>query len=229
MKANNVVVLVLIMVLAGGAIGMYLNRQGGEVEAARKESEVSVSQAATPKPTELQPSKPTAKAEAPKPEAKEEQTTPTEKKYEFATIFGMKEEKAPKEPSEKLAREEEVTAPSSPESTAPPPSEEVESTFKKPQEVGEVPTSEKLKLGELSEAKAPVPSELEQRAEEKPREGAILKTVTVQRGDSLSLIAKRVYGDPNKWPLIYRANQDKIQDPNQIWVGTQLTIPPTNP
>ncbi|ADE14024.1 Peptidoglycan-binding LysM [Nitrosococcus halophilus Nc 4] len=51
------------------------------------------------------------------------------------------------------------------------------------------------------------------------------KTVTVQSGDSLSLIAKRVYGDVDKWRLIYEANQDRLENPNQLLVGMELTVP----
>ncbi|BAW80829.1 peptidoglycan-binding LysM [Candidatus Nitrosoglobus terrae] len=51
------------------------------------------------------------------------------------------------------------------------------------------------------------------------------KTVTVEPGDTLSSIAKRVYGDANKWHLIYETNQDKLKSPNALRVGMKLTIP----
>lgn len=51
------------------------------------------------------------------------------------------------------------------------------------------------------------------------------ETVLVRPGDSLSLIAGRVYGDAAKWRLIYAANQDKIEDPNVIIVGMELVLP----
>ncbi len=47
----------------------------------------------------------------------------------------------------------------------------------------------------------------------------------VQKNDSLWKIARKLYGDANKWPLIYRANQDKIKNPNLIYAGQQLQIP----
>lgn len=62
-------------------------------------------------------------------------------------------------------------------------------------------------------------------AEKTPVQAAFPKTVTVQPGDSLSTIAKRVYGDMNKWRLIYKANQDQLKDPNALLVGMKLTIP----
>lgn len=52
------------------------------------------------------------------------------------------------------------------------------------------------------------------------------RTYTVVSGDSLSKIAKREYGDAQKWQLIYQANRDKINDPDLIHPGQVLTIPP---
>jgi nucleoid-associated protein YgaU len=48
---------------------------------------------------------------------------------------------------------------------------------------------------------------------------------TVQKGDTLSAIAKREYGNPNEWRRIYEANRDQIDDPDLIRPGQQLTIP----
>ena len=47
---------------------------------------------------------------------------------------------------------------------------------------------------------------------------------TVQRGDTLSKIAQRVYGDGRKYPLIQQANN--LSDPGRIWIGQVLVIPP---
>lgn len=48
----------------------------------------------------------------------------------------------------------------------------------------------------------------------------------VQPGDTLSGIAKKVYGDFSLWPIIYEANRDKISKPSLIRVGMELLIPP---
>jgi nucleoid-associated protein YgaU len=48
----------------------------------------------------------------------------------------------------------------------------------------------------------------------------------VKPGDSLSKIAKEEYGDASKWKLIFEANQDILKDPNKIYPGQQLKIPP---
>jgi hypothetical protein len=47
----------------------------------------------------------------------------------------------------------------------------------------------------------------------------------VKKGDSLWKIAGKVYGSPLKWPRIYRANKDKIKNPNRIYANQVLTIP----
>ncbi len=50
---------------------------------------------------------------------------------------------------------------------------------------------------------------------------------TVQDGDCLSIIADRddIYAAASKWPRIYRANLDKIEDPVWIYPKMVLTIP----
>lgn len=53
------------------------------------------------------------------------------------------------------------------------------------------------------------------------------RTITVQAGDSLSKIAKRELGDADRWHAIFEANRDKIKDPDKIYPGQVLTIPPT--
>ena len=50
-------------------------------------------------------------------------------------------------------------------------------------------------------------------------------TYIVVKGDSLSKIAKREYGDANKWRTIYEANRDVIKDPDLIYPGQSLRIP----
>jgi 5'-nucleotidase/UDP-sugar diphosphatase len=50
-------------------------------------------------------------------------------------------------------------------------------------------------------------------------------TYVVGAGDSLSAIAKKFYGDTNRWKEIWEANKDKLPDPNLITVGQELRIP----
>ncbi|HET6350113.1 MAG TPA: LysM peptidoglycan-binding domain-containing protein [Candidatus Krumholzibacteria bacterium] len=50
---------------------------------------------------------------------------------------------------------------------------------------------------------------------------------TVVPNDCLSIISNRddIYADAYKWPRIYRANLDKIEDPVWIYPGEKLVIP----
>jgi nucleoid-associated protein YgaU len=50
---------------------------------------------------------------------------------------------------------------------------------------------------------------------------------TVVRGDNLWTIAKKeeVYADPYMWPRIYRANKEKIKDPDLIYPKQTLAVP----
>ena len=50
-------------------------------------------------------------------------------------------------------------------------------------------------------------------------------TYTVQKGDSLSKIAKQQYGDAKKWKAIFEANRDQITNPDLIHPGQVLKIP----
>jgi nucleoid-associated protein YgaU len=52
------------------------------------------------------------------------------------------------------------------------------------------------------------------------------KIYTVVSGDSLSAIAKREYGHAAEWKRIFEANRDIIKDPDKIFPGQKLKIPP---
>ncbi|MBD9536961.1 LysM peptidoglycan-binding domain-containing protein [Stenotrophomonas sp. ATCM1_4] len=49
---------------------------------------------------------------------------------------------------------------------------------------------------------------------------------TVQKGDNLSKIAKHLLGDANAWKQIFEANRDALDDPDKIFPGQVLRIPP---
>ena len=51
---------------------------------------------------------------------------------------------------------------------------------------------------------------------------------TVAKGDTLSAIAKKVYGDANKYQAIFEANKPMLKDPDKIYPGQSLRIPPLN-
>lgn len=49
---------------------------------------------------------------------------------------------------------------------------------------------------------------------------------TVKSGDTLSRIAKEFYGEANKYPQIFEANKPMLKDPDKIYPGQMLRIPP---
>ena len=51
------------------------------------------------------------------------------------------------------------------------------------------------------------------------------RSYTVQKGDTLSSIAKRYYGDANQWRKIYEANREFIKNPDLIYPGQTFVIP----
>jgi nucleoid-associated protein YgaU len=51
------------------------------------------------------------------------------------------------------------------------------------------------------------------------------RTYVVAPGDSLSKIAKQVYGNTDDWRKIYDANRDTIKDPDLIYPGQTLRLP----
>ncbi len=48
---------------------------------------------------------------------------------------------------------------------------------------------------------------------------------TVVKGDYLSKIAKAMYGDAMKYPVIFEANKPMLKDPDLIYPGQVLRIP----
>ena len=45
------------------------------------------------------------------------------------------------------------------------------------------------------------------------------------KGDSLSAISKKLYGNANRWQEIFEANRDQLDDPDLIQPGQTLRIP----
>ena len=52
------------------------------------------------------------------------------------------------------------------------------------------------------------------------------QSYTIESGDTLSKIAKRHYGSPNAWKQIFEANRDVIDDPDRIFPGQVIKLPP---
>ena len=51
------------------------------------------------------------------------------------------------------------------------------------------------------------------------------KTYTVRANDSLSKIAAKTLGDPNRWEDIYKANRHLLDHPDNLQAGQRLKIP----
>lgn len=58
-----------------------------------------------------------------------------------------------------------------------------------------------------------------------PNPSAVPRTYTVQSGDSLSSISRKMYGTPSRWIDIYQANRDRLASENALRVGQELRIP----
>lgn len=84
-----------------------------------------------------------------------------------------------------------------------------------------------VRSGSSSTAAEPAPSLPPLEAPIQPPVGTTgqSQTYVVVAGDSLSKIAKRFYGDANKWPRIHEANASQIKNPDLIHPGQKLTIP----
>ena len=52
------------------------------------------------------------------------------------------------------------------------------------------------------------------------------RTYVVRRGDTLSSISKRLFGDSRSWPTLWKLNGDKIPNPNLIRPSSILTFSP---
>jgi ABC-type nitrate/sulfonate/bicarbonate transport system substrate-binding protein/LysM repeat protein len=48
----------------------------------------------------------------------------------------------------------------------------------------------------------------------------------IKQGDTLSKLAERFYNSMNKWEKIYEANRDSVKNPNYVFIGQKVIIPP---
>jgi nucleoid-associated protein YgaU len=52
------------------------------------------------------------------------------------------------------------------------------------------------------------------------------KSYTIAKGDTLSKIARDEYGDAKLWRKIFEHNKDVIKDPDKIYPGQVISLPP---
>ena len=58
-----------------------------------------------------------------------------------------------------------------------------------------------------------------------PPQPAPVEYYVIQKGDSLSAIAKRYYGNAQDYPRIFDANREVIKNPDLIYPGQKIRIP----
>lgn len=58
-----------------------------------------------------------------------------------------------------------------------------------------------------------------------PEQKAKVEYYVIEKGDTLSALAKRYYGNAMDYPRIFEANREVIKDPDKIFVGQKIRIP----
>ncbi len=114
------------------------------------------------------------------------------------------------------------------------PSEEVEAAAAEDELVLEVPEETAEQVAESEAPKAEV--QKNQKAEAKPvatkkeepkkaKYEELLLTEEITEGSRLAWISRKYYGHPDYWPYLYDANRDRIDNPSNVPVGTQIRVP----
>lgn len=96
------------------------------------------------------------------------------------------------------------------------PSEEVEVAAAEDELVLEVPEEAAEQVAESEAPKAEV---------QKAKYEELLLTEEITEGSRLAWISRKYYGHPDYWPYLYDANRDRIDDPSNVPVGTQIRVP----
>lgn len=92
--------------------------------------------------------------------------------------------------------------------------------------VGCAGPAEKQPEAPAPEATTETPAQATTDAPEPVASGGAMSSYEVTKGDNLWAISSKsdIYGNPYKWPLIYKANSDKIKDADLIHPGQVLDI-----
>jgi len=91
-----------------------------------------------------------------------------------------------------------------------------------PHESGNSEGHPSISASQAAPAAEPAPRSVPPTAGPKP----VSQSYTIQKGDTLSKIAKQFYGDATKYMIIVEANQELIKDPDKIYPGQDIQIPP---
>jgi nucleoid-associated protein YgaU len=90
---------------------------------------------------------------------------------------------------------------------------------------GECPTAEAMQKAVLIAGNIQGVSEVNISALTVPQPKEKVEYYVIVKGDTLSAIAKKYYGDANKYPRIFEANREVIKDANLIFPGQKIRIP----
>ena len=96
------------------------------------------------------------------------------------------------------------------------PSEEAKAAAAEDELVLEVPEEAAEQVAESEAPKAEV---------QKAKYEELLLTEEITEGSRLAWISRKYYGHPDYWPYLYDANRDRIDDPSNVPVGTQIRVP----
>ena len=114
------------------------------------------------------------------------------------------------------------------------PSEEVEAAAAEDELVLEVPEEAAEQVAESEAPKAEVQKDQKAAAKpvatkkEEPKKAKyeeLLLTEEITEGSRLAWISRKYYGHPDYWPYLYDANRDRIDNPSNVPVGTQIRVP----
>lgn len=83
-----------------------------------------------------------------------------------------------------------------------------------------------IRLPDLGAQERERGEELEKVQRELSDPNATPQTVTVEPGDVLTGISQRVYGRASLWRIIFDANKDQLETPDDLKVGMKLKVPP---
>jgi len=90
----------------------------------------------------------------------------------------------------------------------------------------EQPAKQEAKTDAADDKQATEASTVEASTEESTETNTSADSYQVESGDNLWNISGKgdIYADPYQWPLIYKANRDKIEDADLIYSGQVLDI-----
>jgi nucleoid-associated protein YgaU len=90
---------------------------------------------------------------------------------------------------------------------------------------GEADSAEAMEKAVLMAGNVQGVSEVKADGIKAPPQQAQVEYYVIQKGDSLSAIAKRYYGNAKEYPRIFDANREVIKDPDLIYPGQKIRVP----